>query len=155
MAGNNLIPDPNQRTALENAVDSVWQTLKRPFTVYTEAQVAYISTSSTYSRFGQRDQNVSAPQVNPQAQTIYGTIMYGAKQQWDPIAPENRSNYDQDKIRNSMGQVRIKVDATGYEIMKNCKKIQLDGFDFTITSNSRPHGLFTPQRYTFFLDKTD
>lgn len=150
-----LLSSLTLQAALESAVNNVFLTFMRPFTVYIEAQKAYISTNPNYSRFGQHDQNVFAPPVTPQPTVVYGTILYGEKQPWAYIEPATRTNYDQNKLRNSFGQVRIKVDATGYILLQQCKLIQLDGFEFKLTSNARPHGLFTPQRYTFLLDKTD
>lgn len=155
MSGINLIPDPNQRALLENAVDSTFQTLKRAFVVYVQAQVATISTNATYSQFGPHDQNQFNPAVNPQAQTIYGTIMYGNQQPWQFIEPSNRTNYDQNKLKNDFGTIRIKVDVAGYQLMIGCKTVVLDGFNFKLTSSARPHGLFSPQRYTFFLEVVD
>ena len=150
-----LISSISLQSALESAVNNVFLTFMRPFTVYIEAQKAYLSTNPNMSRFGQHDQNVFHPPVTPQPTVVYGTILYGNQQPWEYIEPATRTNYDQNKLRNSFGTVRIKVDAAGYALMQNCKLIQLDGFEFKLESNARPHGLFTPQRYTFFLIKTD
>lgn len=155
MSGVNLIPSQAQRDNLENLVDSVWQTFKRAFQLFVEAQTASIITDPNFSRFGQRDQNVFNPAVTPQYTTVMGTILYGNKQPWEYIAPENRTNYMQDKIRNSDGIVRIKVDADGYALMQDCKLVVLDGFNFKLNSTARPHGLFSPLRYTFTLEGTD
>lgn len=145
------------KAVLEGIVDNVFDTFKRPFTLYIEAQTetANISTSPAYSRFGQHDQNVFNPAVNPQAFVISGTILYGNNQPYDFIEPSNRTNYEQLKLRNSFGGVRIKVDATGYALMQGVKLVNLDGFNFKLDGNARPHGLFTPQRYTFHLTKVD
>ena len=153
--GVNLISDPAMRANLESLLDSVFQTLKRAFTVYIKAQTAMISTSPAYTQFGQHDQNVFNPAVNPQATVLEGLIQYGTQQPWEYIAPENRTNYMQDKLRNSMGKIRIKVDITGYQIMAQCKEMNVDGFNFKLSSTARPHGLFQPERYTFFLDSLD
>lgn len=153
--GISLISDPATQSALELAISNVFTTFMRPFSLYVEAQKAYISTNPNDSRFGQHDQNTFHPTVTPQVYTVTGTIYYPNRQPWDYIAPENRSNYDQTKIRNQGGQVRIKVDGTGYALMQQVKLIQLDGFEFKLTSSARPHGVFTPQRWTLYLDKVD
>jgi hypothetical protein len=147
--------DPAYQSTLEGLVNQVFDQMKRPFTLYVEAQVANISTNPNYSRFGQHDQNVFNPAVNPQATVVYGTILYANQQPWEMVAPENRTNYQQDKLRESFGQVRIKVDASGYALMQNVKLVNLDGFNFKPVGNARPHGVFSPQRYTFYLIKVD
>lgn len=146
---------PITQAAVNQGAQDVFDTFKRPFSLYIEAQVVTISTSPAYSRFGQHDQNVFNPQVNPQVYTVYGTILYGNNQPWEFIEPQARANFQQTKLRNSQGLVRIKVDESGYALMQNCKLANLDGFNFTMTSNARPHGMFGIQRYTFWLTKTD
>lgn len=151
---SSLIPT-NSQSPYEAAIQNVFDTFKRAFTLYIEGQVAFVSSNPNYSRFGQHDQNVFNPAVNPQATTVYGTILYANGQPWEYIEPASRANYQQDKIRNSKGVVRIKVDGSGYALMVNCKRVNLDGFDFTMVSNARPHGVFLPARYTFNLVKVD
>ncbi len=151
---SSLLTD-TQRASVEASLQNVFDTFKRPFTLYIDALTAVISTDPTYSRFGQHDQNVFNPPVTPQAYTLTGCIMYGEKQPYAYFSPEGRTNPEQLKLRDSQGTVRIKVDATGYELMKNCKIISLDGFQFNLNSNARPHGFPTPTRYTFTAEKSD
>jgi hypothetical protein len=148
--------DDSTKAVLEAAAEMTFQTFMRAFTVYIEGAVANVSTNPNYSRFGQHDQNVFNPAVNPQAFVISGTILYAGKQPWSYIEPQSRTAYQQDKLRESFGQVRIKVDGSGYALLSQCKLVNLDGFDFKLTSNARPHSMFgPPTRYTFLLDKVD
>ena len=55
------------------------------------------------------------------------------------------------KVEKNVGSVRLKVDAVGYSYLKETKRVELDGRLFTISSDERPHGLFSPQYYTFYL----
>ncbi len=155
MLGYNLIPDPAYRAALEGAGMIPWNTYARTFTVYIDAQVANISTNPNYSRFGQHDQNVTVPAVTPQSFTVSGYILYANQQPWEYIAPENRNNYQQDKLRNSQGVVTLTVDPSGYVLLQNVKSMNVDGFNFMLNSNARPRGLFSPVRYTYTLQKVD
>lgn len=143
------------KNTLEAAAQWVFDNTKRPLTVYIEAAIANISTNPNYSRFGQHDQNVFNPAVNPQATVISGCLMYGNKQEWDYIEPQSRTNYEQLKLRESFGMLRLKVDPSGYALLTNCKLVNVDGFDFKVVQNAKPHGMFTPQRYTFFLQRVD
>lgn len=137
------------QAVLDDFLDSAWNTLKRVLLVYSLPQVAYISTTTANPRFAQHDQNVFNPQVTPQAQTIYGIIRYGTKQPWDYIEPQSRTAYSQQKIRDSEGEVTIKVDAAGYALLKDVKRVVVDDGQFQLISTPRPNTLFTPKRWQF------
>lgn len=137
-------------------MQNVFDTYKRAVNVYIQAQTVTISTSPTFSRFGQADQNVFNPPVTPQVTQIYAVIRYKDEQDFSFIEPASRTNYSQEKLRNSFGEVRLKVDAIGYTLMSQCKLAVLDGFNFTLTSTPRPHSVIgDPMIYTFLLTKTD
>ena len=151
---------PAQKAAFDVAMGNQFDTFKRGFSIYVKAQTAVISTSPNYSRFGPHDQNaaISAvnPAVTPQYQVVSGCILYGNKQPWTYINPGgvNGDSTQQLKIRESDGIVRIKVEADGYAIMKDCKMVELDGFQFQLNSTARPHGLVgAPTRWTFTLER--
>jgi hypothetical protein len=147
---------PSAKAILENAAQQVFDTFKRPFTLYIDAQQTSLSTSPNYSRFGQHDQNVFNPAVNPQKYVISGCLLYQNMQQYEFVEPQNRTNYQQDKLRNSFGILRLKVDGSGYSLLQGTKLINVDGFDFQLVSNARPHGMFdNPTRFTFTLIKVD
>ena len=146
-----------QKLQYNQALQDVFDTFARPFNLYIEAQTAVISTSLTYSRFGDHSQNTAINADNtaltPQVFTVTGCILYGNRQPWIDLGlPSDQ----QIKIKESNGTVRVKVDANGYVLMKQCKLVNLDGFDFQLNSNARPHGLVgQPTRWTFTLEKVD
>ncbi len=146
-----------QKLQYNQALQDVFDTFARPFNLYIEAQTAVISTSLTYSRFGDHSQNTAISADNtaltPQVFTVTGCILYGNRQPWIDLGlPSDQ----QIKIKESNGTVRVKVDANGYALMKQCKLVNLDGFDFQLNSNARPHGLVgQPTRWTFTLEKID
>jgi hypothetical protein len=146
-----------EQAAFQGAMRDVFDTFARPFAIYLDAQVANISTSLTYSRFGDHSQNaaISAdnPAVTPVVYTVTGCIMYGNKQPWLDIAP---SPAQQLKLRESDGIVRIKVEATGHALLSQVKRVVLDGFTFQLNSTPRPHGIVgQPDRWTFTCEKVD
>ncbi len=145
-----------QQASYKEAISSVFWTFSRPFQVFIQAQTAHISTDPNWSRFGQHDQNVFSPEVNPQVYTITGCILYGNKQPYQYIAPYPGSDAQQLKLRESNGTVRIKVETDGYALLSQCQQVVLDGFQFNMTSTPRPHGIVgQPDRWTFDLDKID
>ena len=150
----------SEKTDYDNALASVFDTFARPFSLYLNAQVATVSTSPTYSRFGDHSQQAPVstdnPAFTPVVYTVTGCILYGNKQPWEYIEPARRADYQQNKIRESMGTVRIKVDATGHALLSQSKALRLDGFDFTLVSSPRPHGLVgSPVRWSYTYQLTD
>ena len=151
-----LIP-ADQAAIYRGALGDVFDTFARPFSLYIEAQTATISTSQTYSRFGQHDQNAAIDAddvaVTPQFYTVTGCIMYGNNQAWTDFSAGRDGQL---KLKDGEGKVRIKVEATGYELMKSCRLVSLDGFSFQLNSKPRPHGLLgAPTRWTFVLERVE
>jgi hypothetical protein len=148
-----------QKSEYDDALYSLFEAFRRPMTVYIEAARTTISTSPTYSRFGQHDQMAAIgadnPAVTPQSYVISGCITYGNKQPWDYVEPGTRRDYQQNKLRESFGVVKIQVDATGNALLATAKQVTLDGFNFEQVSTPRPHGLVTPTRWTHILQKVD
>lgn len=136
---------------------SVFQTYMRGFHMYLDAGVAVVNTSPTFAGFfGDASQNQLNVVNTPQVFHLSGCILYGNKQPWEFIEPGSRGNYQQNKIRESEGVVRLKVDPTGYALLKDAEQIIIDKFTFVIDSTPRPHGLIgDPNMYTFTLLKVD
>ena len=146
-----------QRTEYRGVLDDVFWTFARAFDMYVSANTAVISTSQTYSRFGQHDQNAAIdgdnPAVTPQVYTLTGCITYAKDQ---PYRYTTLGDVGDLKLRMNEGEVNIKVDATGDALLSQVKMVKLDGFNFTLTSNARPHGLLgVPTRWSYTLTKTN
>lgn len=142
------------------AISDIFWTFARPFSLYLDAQTAVVSTSLTYSRFGQHDQNTPVdadnPAVTPTVYTVTGCITYGNRQPWLDFSPDGSKAVQQLKLKESDGIVRIKVEEQGYNLFKQAKLVELDGFMFQLNSNARPHGVVgEPDRWSFTLEKVD
>lgn len=85
----------------------------------------------------------------PQYKTIKARIDYGSPMNEDALAANPIDN--KLKVMIPEGVVRIKLDKDGYDYIIGAKRIDLDGKRFFIDSAVRPHGLFDPKFYTFFL----
>lgn len=143
-----------EKTAARGKLDDVWATFAQPFQMYVAAQQVTISTSPTFSMFGDHSQNaaitVDNTAVTPKAYTVTGCILFGNRQPWPYMdaSPEL-------KLRNAEGTLRVRVDATGDALMRGAELVTVDGFDFTIVSTPRPHGLLgAANRWTYTLQRT-
>jgi len=147
---------------MQAALDDEFATFMRAMQVFVEAQYVTISTSPTYSMFGDHSQNAPISTdntaVTPQSYIISGCIRYGNTQPWPDFSATRSAAQGggQLKLKDSEGLVRIKVNSDGYDILKDVKLINLDGFQFQLDSTPRPHGLLgNPSRWTFQFRKLD
>ncbi len=141
--------DETDKADYQQALIDVFDSFKRPFTVYLEAQKVIINTNPNFSRFNLSNQNSLDVPVTPQPQTIYGCILYDKKQQY----PFMVGGDTQSKVKMADGDVRIKVSIDDAKTMMVSKQFQIDGFDFVVDTSPRPHGLFIPALYTFYLQR--
>ena len=143
-----------QKTAYQNAFNDLHDTFARDIYIYKEAKTTVISTSPNYNAIYQ--QNVAQNQtVRRQVQSgkFSARITYDTDRNQSTLtSPEIDSQL---KLKMPDGYVRIKVDESGYEYIKKSKRVEFDGRKFTIESDVRPHGLFSPTHYTFFLLPTE
>ena len=149
-----LISD-SDKDSMQSALLDVFDTFKRPLIVFQEPEKIIASTNPNFSRFGPRNQNVYEPEVEPILTTIYAVILYEKQQEFPFSVPlqGGTSDESQIKVKYPEGQVRVKVDQSGFNIFKTAKLVELDGQNFQLDSTPRPHGLFTPSIYTFFLKR--
>ena len=151
---SSLLSD-SEKNAMEASLNDVFDTFKRPIVVYSSPEKIYVSTDPNFSRFGQFGQNneMEKQEINSQnIQTIYATILYSKNQDFEQFNKDKTGGtYEQIKVRDNNVKVRIRVDSTGYAILKDAKLIQLDGRAFIKDSPSRGHGLFTSVRWDFFF----
>jgi hypothetical protein len=147
---SSLIAD-TEKTEMNAEILNVFDTFKRPITVYSEPEKTIIYTNCNFSRFGDNGQNNCEPINTPLATVIDACILYDKQQRYPYIDASD----GQIKIKNAAGRVRIKVAAENYSLMAKAKSFELDGFSFRPYTTARPHGLFTPILYTFFLERTE
>jgi len=139
-----------QKAAFQSAFNDLHDTFARTIYIYKEAQSTVISTNPKYNSIYQQNQSrsqvVSRKVVSSsfQARITYDTD----RSQSNLTSPEVESQL---KLKLPDGFVRIKVAKDGYEYLKDAKRVEFDGRKFTIESDVRPHGLFQPTHFTFFL----
>jgi hypothetical protein len=145
----NLIPE-SQRGYLKSIIDDIHDTFARDIVVYKDAKRVVISTDPNYNylynnvsgEFGTSVEN------QPQSQTFKARILYEDKQREKNFDGEANSQIN---VERPIGQVRLKINETGYLYLKNVKRVELDGRKFIIDGDERPHGLFGAEYYTFYL----
>tara|TARA_R110002110_G_scaffold344448_3_gene554452 strand:+ start:103 stop:561 length:459 start_codon:yes stop_codon:yes gene_type:complete len=142
------------KASLQSAFNDLHDTFARDIYIFKEAKKITISTSPTFNPI--YGQSSSLPQTvtnQVQSGTFKARITYDTDRTEPYISsPEIDSQL---KLRVPDGTVRIKIDKNGYEYVKTAKRLDFDGRRFTVESDVRPHGLFEPTYYTFFLLPTE
>jgi len=143
-----------EKADFQKAFDSLHDTFARDIYIFKEAKKVVISTNSNFNPI--YNQNSSSTQTvtnQVQSGTFKARIKYDTNMAEDFMVSDNVDA--QLKVKMAQGMVRVKLEKTGYEYIKDAKRIELDGRRFSIESDPRPHGLFAPTYYTFFLKPTD
>lgn len=144
-----------EKAALQAVMRSQAETWEEDIVVFKEPEKLIISTDPNYNPFQRNDQNIFNPTNEPSGYVIKARILYQNRQEAPFSLPYVGGNLDtaQLKDRAAEGIVRIKVNASGYAIMQEAKKVLFDNFMFTVETLERPHGLFNREYYTYFLKR--
>ena len=147
-----LINDAH-KAFLESAMDEIHETFARDLICIKEANKVIMSTDPNYNFLYKNVRgSVSSVKNVINQKTIKARILYVGRQQEDLFDAQTSAQL---KVEKVAGEVRIKVGKADYEYLKGTKRAEFDGRVFTMTSDERPHGLFTPQYYTFYLQPID
>lgn len=147
-----LIND-GDKSALQAAFNDIHDTFAREIKFIKDAQKVILSTDPNYNYlYNNVRGQVSSVKYDIIEKTFKARILYIGKQNEDLFDGEAGA---QIKVDNHVGEVRIKVDAEGYSYLKETKRCEFDGRKFSVVSDEMPHGLFTPQFYTFYLKPID
>ena len=143
-----------QNAALQSAFNDLHDTFAREIYIYKEAKRVVLATTPTFNPIYQ--QNLTQQEV---VERQIQSGMFSARISYDTDRAESYVTSpeidSQLKLRMPDGYVRIKLEKTGYEYIKEAKRVEFDGRKFSIQSDVRPHGLFQPTHYTFFLSPTE
>ncbi len=151
----------SQRAAFASGRRDVFDTFARPILIYQEPQITYISTAPAehWNPIDGYNQNATGVSIAPVYTTISGCILYDKIEETPFLTPFNSRGVNEAAIKvrdgNDNRSMRLKVDGSGYNLLKTAKKAEVDGFMFDVSSKPRPHGLFEPQYWTFYFERTE
>lgn len=145
------------KNLLENQFNLIHDTFARPIIIYRQGENIVINPNPGNNMF------FSGPNVpfNDTVQTIAvsgifnARVLYSKKEELSMFEPFGirKLGGDQVNLQYEAGDVRIKLDPTGASYLFDAKRCTFDGEVFTIRTSKRPHGLFTPKFYDFYLHK--
>lgn len=141
-----------QKAAYESVMQDMHDTFARSIFAYKESQKVIVSTDPNFNYLYNNVKGVSKIVRKSQFKSLLARVLYMDKQ--------TEVNFDADvssqiKVSHDIGEVRIKLDADGYAYFKDAKRVEIDGRLFFKVTDVRPHGLFRPKFYTYYLRPTD
>ena len=133
------------------AYQNLHDTFKRQITVYKTAKVVKIATDDNYNSIYRSglDETVSYEEVT---QTFFARVVYH-KMDERSLADENF--FQQLKINIPHGWIRIIVEQDGWEYLKEARRVEVDGKNYSIKSDGSPKQFWEPEFYEFVLVPVD
>ena len=147
-----LISDA-QKTTIKAIIDDIHETFARTITVYEEGERVLIAASSTYNGiYGKTAGGGSSVSKTVVSHSIKARIKYMQVDENNLADGQINSQLDISLIN---GSVRITVDSSGYDILREAKRCEFEGRKYEIVSKGQPTGIFGPQYFHFFLKPLD
>lgn len=147
--GESYLTD-SAKTQAGDEFNNLHATFARPITIFKTAQQVVISTNPAHNFLFQDAPMNDIVQNVIQSGVFPARILYGKREDLTQFAGANNQ---QPVIRLKEGEARIKLDPTGAAFLQGVDRVTFDNTIFDLTTSQRPHGLFDPNFYTFYLKK--
>ena len=140
-----------QRTEYQNVFKNMHETFARAITIYKTKTGVFVATNSTYNALYSRLNNSTRSIKEVEKYDTTARIKYIGTQ------PEELVNEfgAQVNVRFPEGTVRLKLDKTGYDLIKTSGRIEIDGELFKIVSDPSKAGPFEVLFYVLYLQRND
>jgi hypothetical protein len=143
-----LISD-SQKTAIKSILDDIHETFARNITVYKDGVKILIASSQEYNGiYGKTYSGESSTSTTSESHTVKARIKYINANEESMSDGQINSQFGIEVID---GSVRITVDASGFNILKEAKRCEFEGGKYKIVTKGNPTGIFGPQYYHFYL----
>ena len=140
-----------ERADYQSVFQNMHETFAREISIYKTKQGVFVATNNAYNALYGRLNNSSRSIKEVEKYTTTARIKYIGTQ------PEELVNAfgSQVNVRFPEGTVRLKLDATGYELIKSAPRVEIDGELFKIVSDPSKIGPFGVLFYSIYLQRND
>jgi hypothetical protein len=127
-------------------------TFAREVTIYKNAKKIMMSSSSQYNSIYGKNNTGLTPQIkNESISKKFNARIYYINSEEEVLSSDGSQN----KIILPKGSVKIIIDSTAFEFVKESRRVEFDGKRFAIKSDGNPSGFTYNQFYTFYLTPID
>lgn len=143
-----LIPG-SDKIAFDAIFDDIHDTFAREITIFKKEKKVFVATNPTYNALYSRLKNAKGSEKTVEAITVKARIAYAGNFEFLRANTENEIM----GLDIPADHVRIKIDAAGYNLIKQATDIEIDGELFNITSDAAKSGLFKVNYYNLLLKR--
>lgn len=148
----NLFSDQD-KLEIENLYDSVHESFARTVYYYkTPTETVLVESANHNAFYSNAKYNTTVSRVQ-ETGSFSARILHGNKQNVTPLKLAQQDSKGGDAIFLEDGEVRLKVDAIGKEVLDNAVRFQIDDFFYQKNTSVRPFGIFSPKYYTYYLKR--
>ncbi len=151
-----LIP-AGDKSDMEAAIADIHDTFARDITIYKNKKEIFVATNPVFeSSYNALYQKLKNPQSTSERNVVTKLVVQ-ARVQYRPVQEESDEGGigAQVNVQWGSGELRLKLDETGYKAFKFATKIEIDGVIWRIVTDASRSGLFTPQYYVLYLERDE
>ena len=146
----------DQVTKIKDLASTLHTTFARTITVYKNAKKTLIASTSTWNSLYKRTNTGANTSVEyTTISSTFAARIYYKDLSKEYLANEGQQGGTQNKIILPDGVVKIVVEETGYDYIREARRVEFDGRKFAIKSDGNPDGLVDNQFFTFTLTPID
>lgn len=138
------------KNIVKNAYADFHESFVRPILAIKIGQKISLSSNPSYNAFYK--QNATANNYSEQSQEFNARIRYvKMEEEFFTETDGSNSTSNTSRIILPAGSVKLKVDSTGYDYIKEAKRIEFDNKRFAVKHNPRPIAFFSATDFYEFI----
>jgi hypothetical protein len=147
----------NQINKINSLSDTLHTTFARTITVYKNAKKTLIASTDNWNSLYRRTNTGSNSSVEytTVSETFEARIYYVDMDKEFLSNEAGAQSGTQNKIILPDGSVKIVVKESGYDYIREARRVEFDGTKFAIKSDGVPRGLTSNRFFTFILTPID
>ena len=136
-----------EKSAFDAVFDDLHDTFAREIVIYKKSKKVFVATNSTYNALYSRIKNEKGSEKTVEAVTLKARIAYSGNS-----GKETQEN-EILGLDVPADHVRIKINSTGYDLIKKASDIEVDGDLFDVVSDASKAGMFSVKYYNILLKR--
>tara|TARA_R100001443_G_scaffold115662_2_gene133956 strand:- start:244 stop:708 length:465 start_codon:yes stop_codon:yes gene_type:complete len=147
---------PEQVTKIKDLATILHDTFAQSITVYKNAKKTLIASTPSWNALYKRTNTGSNTSVEySTVSSSFTARIYYQDLEKEYISDPGEQGGSQNKIILPAGSVKIVVQESAYDYIREARRVEFDGRKFSIKSDGNPSGLFDNQFFTFLLTPID
>lgn len=136
-----------EKSAFDAVFDDLHDTFGRDIVIYKKSKKVFVATNNTYNALYSRIKNEKGSEKTVEAVTLKARIAYSGN--------SGKETQENEILGFDIpaDHVRIKINLTGYNLIKEASEIEVDGDLFDVVSDASKAGMFSVNYYNVLLKR--